>query len=237
MAKLSVNIDHIATLRQARGTGYPEPVWGASIVELAGANGLTMHLRQDERHITERDLRLIREVITIPLTLEMAATESMVEKALTYRPECVTLVPEREGERTTEGGFDVRGEATNLKGCIERLRAEGIVVCLFINPDEDSVKLSADLGADYVELNTDDYATAKSYIEEVEELRRLEKIAVLGQKKGLGVNAGHGLNYNNVANVADVEAIEELSIGHSIISRAIFVGLEKAIKEMLTLVR
>ena len=237
MTKLSVNIDHIATLREARGASYPEPVWAASIVELSGADGLTLHLRGDERHIKERDLQLIREIITIPLTLEMAATEKMLEIALKYKPQGITLVPERPDEKTTEGGFDLRAEAVNLKPYIDRLRDAGLVVCLFVNPDEDSIKLAAELGADYVELNTDAYAVAQSYSEEIKELRRLEHIAGLAQRKRLGVNAGHGLNYNNAANVAEIEAIEELSIGHTIISRAVFIGLEGAIEEMLNLVR
>ena len=237
MTKLSVNIDHIATLREARGANYPDPVWAASIVELSGADGVTMHLREDQRHIKERDLKLVKEIITIPLTLEMTATEPMLEMALTHKPDAVTLVPERAGERTTEGGFDIRVEAINLKPYIDKLHDAGLVVCIFVNPDEDSIKLAAELGVDYVELNTDGYSIAQNYNEEIKELRKLERMSSLAQKKGLGVNAGHALNYNNVANVAAIEAIEELSIGHAIISRAVFLGLEKAIKEMLALVK
>ena len=237
MARLSVNIDHIATLREARGSFYPDPVWAVPLIEMAGADGLTLHLRGDQRHIKERDLRLIKEISSLPLTLEMAANSFMLDIALKYNPVAVTLVPEEEGEKTTQGGFNLKQEATNLAPYITKLREAGLVVCLFVNPDEDSVKIALDLGADYVELNTDSYACAQNYKQEEEELRNIEKIATFAQKKNIGVNAGHALTYNNVVNISTIPAIEELSIGHTIISRAIFVGLEKAVKEMLQLVK
>jgi len=237
MAKLSVNLDHIATLRETRGTKYPDPVWAASIVELAGADGVTIHLRGDRRHIKERDLALIKETITIPLTLEMAATDEMLNIALKYKPDLVTLVPEREGEKTTEGGLNLEENQVPLKEYIKKLRDASIVVSLFIDPDEEAVKLASELGADYIEINTDAYTLARNLEEEVEHIRKIEKVANIATKKGMGVNAGHGLNYKNVKNIAAIPLIDELSIGHAIISRAVFVGLENAIKEMLALVK
>ncbi len=237
MAKLSVNIDHIATLRQARGSSYPDPVWGASMVELAGADGLTIHLRGDRRHIQERDLALIKETITIPLTLEMAATEEMFTLASKYKPDLITLVPERPDEKTTEGGLNISENWDDLQKFVKRLHDAGLIVSLFIDPDEESVKLAGELGTDYVEINTDRYSLARDFSTELEELRKIEKIASIAHKKGVNVNAGHGLNYKNVVNIAAIPYIDELSIGHSIISRAVFVGLDRAIKEMLHLIK
>lgn len=237
MAKLSVNIDHIATLRQARGARYPDPVWAANIAELAGADGVTVHLRGDRRHIQERDLQIIKETITIPLTLEMATTEEMFNIALKYKPDLVTLVPERQGEKTTEGGLNLTENWEFMRDYVKRLQDAGLVVSLFVDPDEETVKLACELGTDYIEINTDSYTLAKDFAAELEEIRKIEKVASIANKKGVSVNAGHGLNYKNVVNIAAIPFIDELSIGHAIISRAVFVGLEKAIKEMLYLIK
>ncbi|MBN1754793.1 pyridoxine 5'-phosphate synthase [bacterium] len=237
MARLSVNVDHVATLRQVRGGNYPDPIHAAVIADLAGANGITVHLRQDRRHIQERDVYLISHIVKSHLTLEMAPTEEMFAVAKQMVPDMVTLVPERQQELTTEGGLNLLEEPQYLENYINRLQKEvGCVVCLFINPDEEMVKNADRLKADFVELHTGAYAEAKDIEEEIKQLRQIERMAHLGYKLKLGVNAGHGLNYHNVANIAKISPIEELSIGHSIIARSVFVGLERAIKEMLELI-
>jgi pyridoxine 5-phosphate synthase len=237
MAKLSINVDHVATLRQARKAQEPDPVAAAIAAEMAGADGITIHLRGDRRHIQDRDLKILREVVKTSLNLEMAATEEMVDKALGIKPDMVTLVPEKEGELTTEGGLDVEGNFDQFNSVIPKLQLGGILVSLFINPDEESIKTSAKLRTDYVEINTDSYACAKNITEQVAQLERIEKMVNLAHRLNVGVNAGHGLNYKNISNLVQIEHIHEFSIGHAIVARAVLVGFEKAVKEMLDLVK
>ncbi len=237
MSRLSVNIDHVGTIRQARGEKYPDPVHAAVIVEQSGADGVTVHLRKDRRHINDRDLYLVREIVASHLTLEMFSSQEMVDIALQVKPDMVTLVPERPEESTTERGFDLTQEAQEVEPAIEQLTEGGIIVSLFVDPTEENMKAAAAFGADYVELNTNYYAISKSFEEEVDALRTVEKAAHLASKMKLGVAAGHALNYRNVRNIAAIEPIEELSIGHSIIARAIFVGLERAVREMMEEIR
>ena len=237
MAKLSINVDHVATLRQARKAQEPDPVAAAIAAEMAGADGITIHLRGDRRHIQDRDLKILREVVKTALNLEMAATEEMVDKAKEIKPDMVTLVPEKEGELTTEGGLDVEGNFDQLNLVIPKLQLGGMLVSLFINPDEESIKTSAKLRTDYVEINTDGYACAKNITEQIAQLERIEKMVNLAHRLNVGVNAGHGLNYKNISNLVQIEHIHEFSIGHSIVARAVLVGFEKAVKEMLELVK
>ncbi len=237
MSRLSVNIDHVGTLRQARGEKYPNPVHAAVIAEQAGADGVTVHLRGDRRHIDDRDVYLIRQVISSHMTLEMAPKQEMIDIAMQIKPDMVTLVPERPEENTTERGFDLAEEGGELESPIEQLANEGIIISLFVNPTEENMKAAAALSADYVELNTSFYTEARSFEEEISALRTIEKTAHLASKLKLGVAVGHGLNYRNVANIAAVEPVEELSIGHSIVARAIFVGLDAAVREMITAIR
>lgn len=233
MARLSVNIDHVASLREARAARYPDPVHAAVLVEQAGADGITLHLRKDRRHIKDRDLVLIRQIISVNLTLEMAPIPEMMEIALKVKPHMVTLVPELTTELTTERGFDLVEEGDTIADNIATLRQAGIAVSLFIDPNENNIKLANELVADFVELNTSRYADATSYDEEIDSLREIEKAANLGDNKGLGIAVGHGLNYRNVANIARIKPVEEFSIGHSIVARSVFVGLDKAVKEMI----
>jgi pyridoxine 5-phosphate synthase len=237
MAKLSINVDHVATLRQARGAQEPDPVAAAMAAEMAGADGITIHLRGDRRHIQDRDLKILREVVKTSLNLEMAATDEMMDIALKVKPEMVTLVPENEGEITTEGGLDVEANLDQLNSVIPRLQLAGILVSLFVNPDEQSIKASAKLRTDYVEINTDSYACAKSVTEQISQLERFEKMVNLARRLNVGVNAGHGLNYKNISNLVQIQHIHEFSIGHAIVARAVLVGFEKAVKEMLDLVK
>ncbi len=236
--KLHVNVDHVATLRQARGTAYPDPVWAASLVELAGADGVTVHLREDRRHIQDRDVRLLRSTVRGVLNLEMAATEEMVRIALEVKPDIVSLVPEKREERTTEGGLDVK--AHGLARAIGELGRGGIPVSLFIDPTEESVRGAVALGAPRVELHTGDYCEAWRPVEHAEsdrELARLRAAAKLGHELGLHVAAGHGLDYPNVGAVAAVAEITELNIGHALVARAVLVGIERATREMLDAIR
>jgi pyridoxine 5-phosphate synthase len=237
MAKLSINVDHVATLRQARRAQEPDPVAAAIAAEMAGADGITIHLRGDRRHIQDRDLKILREVVKTSLNLEMAATQEMLDIALRIKPEMATLVPEKEGEVTTEGGLDVQANFDQLSSVIPKLQLAGILVSLFINPDEESIKTSAKLRTDYVEINTDSYACAKNVTEQISQLERFEKMANLAHRLNLGINAGHGLNYKNISNLVQIQHIHEFSIGHAIVARAVLVGFEKAVKEMLDLVR
>ncbi|HHS50979.1 MAG TPA: pyridoxine 5'-phosphate synthase [candidate division Zixibacteria bacterium] len=237
MSRLSVNIDHVATLRQTRSAKFPDPVHAAVMAEQAGADGITLHLRGDRRHIADRDVYLIRQIVTSHMTLEISAKQEMIDIALQIKPDMVTLVPERTGEQTTERGFDLPEEGGELESPVEQLATEGIIVALFVNPTEENMKTAAALGADYVELNTTYYAEAESFEEEVSALRTIEKAAHLASKLKLGVAAGHALNYRNVTNIAAIEPVEELSIGHSIIARAVFVGIEQAVREMKSIIR
>jgi pyridoxine 5-phosphate synthase len=237
MAKLSVNVDHVATLREARKAKEPDPVAAAIAAEIAGVDGITIHLRGDRRHIQDRDLKILREVVKTSLNLEMAATEEMVEKALKIKPDLVTLVPEKEGELTTEGGLDVEANFDQLNLVIPKLQLEGMLISLFINPDEESIKTSAKLRTDYVEINTDSYASTKDVTEQITQLERIEKMVNSAHRLNLGVNAGHGLNYKNISNLVVIDYINEFSIGHAIVARAVLVGFEKAVKEMLDLIK
>lgn len=237
MARLGVNIDHVATIRQARGGVEPDPVTAAAIAELAGADGITIHLREDRRHIQDRDLRLLRQTVKSRLNLEMAATAEMVAIALETKPDMCTLVPEKRQELTTEGGLDVRLNLTEVSDAVRRLQDGGLVVSLFIDADPDQIKSASKSGADYIEIHTGTFADADDWQEEQEELRKIENAIRLARKLELGVNAGHGLNYLNIKKLTSIQGIEEFNIGHSIISRAVFVGLDRAVREMADLVK
>ena len=232
MPRLGVNIDHVATLRQARGGVEPDPLAAAVLVELAGADGIVVHLREDRRHIQDRDLTVLREIIQTKLDLEMAPEESMTKTALSIKPHLVTLVPERRQELTTEGGLEVAGQRDRIKSIIELLHDGGIPVSLFIEPDLNQVKAAHKVSADYVELHTGKYANARRLKEEETELEAISQAAKLAYKLGMGVNAGHGLNYRNVRRLTQIAEIVEYNIGHSIIARAVLVGMERAVREM-----
>jgi len=237
MVRLGVNVDHVATVRQARMVQEPDPVAAAVLVELAGADGIVCHLREDRRHIQDRDLRILRQVVKTHLNLEMAATDEMVKIATDVLPDMVTLVPEKRQELTTEGGLDVVTHMDHLADVITTMHTHNIVVSLFIDPDIQQVKAASRIGADYVELHTGEYANAEDLNAQAEELERLTSMAAAAAKLGLGVSAGHGLNYQNVQPVARIPQVEELNIGHSIIARAVLVGMERAVREMLSLIR
>ena len=232
---LGVNIDHIATLRQARGTRYPDPVQAALLAEEAGADGITVHLREDRRHIQDRDIRILAEVLNTRMNLEMAVTEEMVELAEQVRPAHVCLVPEKREELTTEGGLDVIGGRERIANVCQRLAAAGREVSLFIDPDPDQIRAAFEVGAPTVELHTGSYAEASGDAVRVE-YERIAAAAELANELGLIVNAGHGLHYHNVEAIAAIPGINELNIGHSIIARALFVGLKEAVAEMKRLV-
>lgn len=237
MPRLGVNIDHIATVRQARGVMYPDPIAAAGVVELAGANGIVCHLREDRRHIQDRDLRILREVVQTRLNLEMAGTEEMIRIALATKPNIVTLVPEKREELTTEGGLDVIKFFPSLKKAIQRLHRRGIPVSLFVDPQKDQIKASEDVGASVIEIHTGHYCEAKTSPQEDEELKRILDAVGEASRRNLQIAAGHGLNYVNVRRVAEIKEIEELNIGHSIIARAVLVGLDRAVREMIELIR
>ncbi|MFN3926187.1 MAG: pyridoxine 5'-phosphate synthase [Pseudanabaenaceae cyanobacterium] len=236
MPTLGVNIDHIATIRQARRTVEPDPVIAAGIAELGGADGITVHLREDRRHIQERDVRILRQTVRTHLNLEMAAVPEMVAMALEIKPDYVTLVPERREEITTEGGLDVVKAEKELTKVVAQLQGAGIPVSLFVDADPDQLKAAAQTGAKWVELHTGKYANAKTEEERNKELQYLQKGAELAVSLGLRLNAGHGLTYQNVRPIALIPHMEELNIGHSIISRGVLVGLERAVREMKALI-
>ena len=236
MARLGVNIDHIATLRQARGGREPDPLMAAGLVELAGADGLVVHLREDRRHIQDRDFTLLKEISHTKLNLEMAADEGVAKIALNVKPDMATLVPERRQELTTEGGLAVTDQRDRLQTMIQLLHDGGIPVSLFIDPDLNQVRAAHKIQADYVELHTGRYANTRRLKEEQAELEALTQAAKLAYKLGLGVSAGHGLNYQNVRRLTQIPEIVEFNIGHSIIAHAVFVGLERAVREMKELV-
>jgi pyridoxine 5-phosphate synthase len=236
MPELGVNIDHVATVRQARRTYEPDPVWAASVAELGGADGITVHLREDRRHIQDRDVRLLRETVSVKLNLELACSDEIVGIACATRPDQATLVPERREEVTTEGGLDVLRHRDAVARAIERLRQAGIHVSLFLDPDPDQLAAAAQLGAEAVELHTGQYALAKGR-EQAGELAKLTAAGEQIRSLGMALHAGHGLNYHNVGPIARIAGMHELNIGHAIISRAIFTGLERAVREMKELVR
>jgi len=229
---LGVNIDHIATIRQARRTVEPDPVAAAVLAELAGADGITVHLREDRRHIQDRDVRLLRQTVRTHLNLEMAATDEMVAIALEIKPDYVTLVPERREEVTTEGGLEIAGQRQRMEQVVAQLQTAGIPVSLFIDADSAQIQASAVVGAKFIELHTGRYAEAHDEVSRAKELEVLAEGCRQAIAAGLRVNAGHGLTYWNVYPVACLEGMEELNIGHTIISRAALVGLERAVREM-----
>jgi pyridoxine 5-phosphate synthase len=233
--ELGVNIDHVATVRQARRTYEPDPVWAAVEAHLGGADGITVHLREDRRHIQDRDLRLLRELIRTKLDMEMAADETMAKIALTVKPDLVTLVPEKRQELTTEGGLDVPAHKDRLQQVIGMLHDGGIPVSLFIEPDLGHIKAAHKISADFVELHTGRYANAKRSKEADAEFEAITQAAKLAYKLGMGVNAGHGLNYQNVKRLTHIPEIVEYNIGHSVIARAVLVGLDQAVREMKAL--
>jgi pyridoxine 5-phosphate synthase len=235
MPKLAINVDHIATIRQARGGQEPDPVTAAAICELAGAAGIVIHLREDRRHIQERDLRLLRQTVKTKLNLEMGAAKEIIAIALDVRPDMVTLVPEKRQELTTEGGLDVVAGKRKLAAVVAQLQKEGIPVSLFIDPEEGQIKAAREIGATFIELHTGKYADTKGQAQ-LAHLAEIETAAAMASRLGLIVNAGHGLDYRNADPVAAIPEVEELSIGHAIISRAAFVGLENAVREMLSIV-
>ncbi|MBW2309183.1 MAG: pyridoxine 5'-phosphate synthase [Deltaproteobacteria bacterium] len=232
MARLSVNVDHVATLRQARMALEPDPVAAAVLAELGGAQGITVHLREDRRHIQERDLEILRRTVKTRLTLEMAAVEEIIAIALRILPDMVTLVPEKRHELTTEGGLDVMAHENELKGVIERLQKGGIPVSLFIDPVPRQIEAAARVGVDAIEIHTGLYSDAAGGEQRDSEFRKVAAMASLGERLGLVVHAGHGLDYRNAARVAALPEISEISIGHSIIARAVLVGFERAVREM-----
>lgn len=237
MAKLGLNVDHIATVRQARGGVEPDPVTAAALGELAGAEGITIHLREDRRHIQDRDLEILRRTVKTKLNLEMAATQEMVRIALRVKPEQVTLVPEKRQELTTEGGLDVIINAKQISDTVKRLKDGGIVVSLFVDPNQEQVKAANKSGTDYIEIHTGAYAEAPSWTEQKRELDAIDAAIKLARKVGMGVNAGHGLNYANIKALAALGGIEEYNIGHSIIARATLVGLDRAVRDMVNLIK
>lgn len=236
MANLGVNIDHVATIRQARGTQYPDPVEAAVLAQLGGADQITVHLREDRRHIVDRDVRLLRSVLQVPLNLEMACTTEMVRIALEVKPDMVTLVPEKREERTTEGGLDVVGQLASLTDAVRLLQGAGIPCSLFIEPDQGAVDSTIRTGAQMVEFHTGRYSEVLA-AEQSAELARITAATLYAHQKGIAPHAGHGLNYRNVIPVARVAYMQDLNIGHSIVARAVLVGLERAVREMKELIR
>ena len=229
---LGVNIDHVATLRNARGTSYPDPVLAAGLAEQAGADGITIHLREDRRHITDRDVEILRQTLQTPMNLEMAVTDEMLDIACRIKPHFVCLVPEKRTEVTTEGGLDVAGQLAKVQAAISRLAAVGTQVSLFIDADQVQIDAAVAVGAPYIEIHTGRYADATSTAEQLEELARIQEAARYAHGLGLRVNAGHGLHYHNVKPIAAIPEMEELNIGHAIIGRAVFEGLPAAVAEM-----
>lgn len=243
--RLGVNVDHVATLREARGVTYPDPVAAAVQAELAGADQITVHLRQDRRHIQDRDVAVLRQTVQTRLNLEMGATEDMMEIALQTRPDMVTLVPEKREEKTTEGGLDVAARLPDLKSYVQRLQACGAHVSMFIDPRSTQIESSIAVGAQYVEFHTGDYCMPRSEFDSEDafeehrarELATLRKACRNAAQSGLRVAAGHGLDYDNVHDVAAIEQIEEFNIGHSIVCRSVFVGFDQAVREMIDALR
>lgn len=235
MAELGVNIDHVATVRQARRTYEPDPVWAAVLAELGGADGITIHLREDRRHIQDRDLQLLRQTVTVKLNLELAAVDEIVAIACRVKPDQATLVPERRDEVTTEGGLDLTALGTRARDSVARLRDAGIAVSMFLDPDPKQIEAAARLEADAVELHTGRYALARGAARAAE-LDQLVAAGRLVRQAGMALHAGHGLNYQNVRPIAAIEAMHELNIGHAIVARALWVGMESAVREMKRLI-
>ena len=235
--RLCINIDHIATLREARGGLEPDPVTAAHVCELAGADGIVCHLREDRRHINDRDVRLLRETVKTKLDLEMAATEEIVAFAIETLPDMATLVPERRQELTTEEGLDVKGHLHQLRDVVQRLQQHDIEVSLFIDPVPQQIEAARETGADKIEIHTGEYANARTEEKRRQLLDVVRDAARRARELGMGVNAGHGFNYLNLSPVRTITEIEEVSVGHAVIARALFVGMDRAVKEMLALTR
>ncbi len=236
MAKLGVNIDHVATIREARKTVEPDPVWAAAIAELAGADQITCHLREDRRHVSDRDVEVLKRTVRSKLNLELAVAEEIVGIALKIKPDQATIVPEKREEVTTEGGLDAAGNLARVTEVTKRLQDSGVIVSLFIDPEREQVEASREAGAEAVEFHTGCYADATTPDDAKAELAKLCSAAELARTLGLHVHAGHGLTYLNVRPVAEIASVEELNIGHSIIARAVLVGLDKAVREMKALI-
>jgi pyridoxine 5-phosphate synthase len=236
MPQLGVNIDHVATVRQARRTNEPDPVWAAALAEMGGADGITLHLREDRRHISDRDLRILRQTVTVKLNLEMACEAEVLAVACEVKPDQATLVPEKRQEITTEGGLDICGQRDRVAAAVERLRQAGVSVSLFLDPDPRQIEEAARIGADAVELHTGQYALAALGPAQDKELECVKKAGDLVRRAGLTLHAGHGLTYRNVRPIATIEGMHELNIGHSIVARAIMVGFADAVREMKRLV-
>jgi pyridoxine 5-phosphate synthase len=237
MARLAVNVDHVATVRQARGIEEPDPVLAAGLAELAGADGIICHLREDRRHINDRDLVLLKQTVKTKLNMEMAAVEEMVEIALKTMPDLATLVPERREELTTEGGLNVKAKPAHYERIAERLKAAGIRVSFFVDPDPEQIETAYQCGADIVEIHTGHYSEARSESEAIERFGSVAKAVEAAAGLKLDISAGHGLNYTNVKRFKGLSKIEEYSIGHSIVARAVLVGFERAVREMVELVK
>jgi len=238
MAGLMVNVDHVATVREARGIAEPDPVLAAALAELAGCDGIIVHLREDRRHIQDRDLELLRKTVKTKLNLEMASLPEMVNIAKKIKPDVATLVPEKRQELTTEGGLDVISQRKSVKQSVQALQKAGITVSLFIDPNPKQIEAAKEkIGADYVEIHTGAFAEARDRDQEKREVRKISEAVDLAFRIGLGVNAGHGLDYHNIRQLLAIELIEEFSIGHSIIARALMVGMAQAVKEMLVLIK
>lgn len=231
--RLSVNVDHIATIREARGEIEPDPVIAAGICELAGAEGIVCHLREDRRHINDRDVKLLREVVKTKFDLEMAATEEMIRIASEILPDLVTLVPENRMELTTEGGLDLKKNKSYLQNVVKELHSKDILVSLFIDPEPENIDKAIEIGADIIEIHTGKYANAVGEKEQLTELSKIGSVARMAAELGLVVTAGHGLNYYNIIPFLNISEIQEVSIGHAIISRAVFTGLHKAVEDMV----
>jgi len=238
MAGLMVNVDHVATVRQARGITEPDPVLAAALAELAGCDGIIVHLREDRRHIQDRDLELLRKTVKTKLNLEMASLPEMVNIAKKIKPDVATLVPEKRQELTTEGGLDVITQRKSVKQSVQALQKAGIMVSLFVDPNPKQIKAAKEkIGADYVEIHTGAFAEARGRDQKKREVGKISESVDLAFRIGLGVNAGHGLDYHNIKQLLELELIEEFSIGHSIIAQALMVGMEQAVKEMLALIK
>jgi len=235
--RFTLNVDHVATLRNARGETQPDPVTAALIAEQAGVDGIVFHLREDRRHINERDVRLLRELVSTKLDFEMAAVPEIIKIACDVAPELATLVPEKRQELTTEGGLNVIDNVTLIRETIKELNGADIAVSIFTEPDIPQIDASAEVGADYIEIHTGVFANALTEEEQFDELERIRGAAKHAKKLGLGVNAGHGLNYQNIKIFRELDDIDEVSIGHSIIARAVIVGIEEAVKEMIRLIK
>ncbi len=236
MAQLAVNVDHVATLRNARGINYPEPVTAAVAAETAGADGIVVHLREDRRHINERDVRLLRKIVQSKLILEMAATTEMLGIALDIKPDCVTLVPEKREELTTEGGLDLITHQNHVREAVATLKNAGIDVCIFIDPDLDQIKVAHKIDADMIEIHTGAFCDATTRVQKQREFFRIVDAAKIGTKLKLEVNAGHGICYNTIKAFKGLSEINEFSIGHSIIAKAILTGLDQAVRDMKQLI-